>query len=71
MCEKRVELDRNIDHYRGIASRITDDARSQESLRPAVFSSFARIDVRNERGANDADWGQIGRGYNLLLGCRN
>jgi hypothetical protein len=26
MCEKCVELDGKIDHYRGIASRITDEA---------------------------------------------
>jgi hypothetical protein len=26
MCEKCVELDGKIEHYRGIASRITDEA---------------------------------------------
>jgi hypothetical protein len=36
-----------------------------------VFSPLARIYVRNERGANDADWRQIGRGYNVLFGYRN
>jgi hypothetical protein len=26
MCDKCIELDRNIEHYRDIASRITDQA---------------------------------------------
>jgi hypothetical protein len=48
MCEKCVELDRNIDHYRGVASRITDDARPL--VPPARRNPYAQQFFHLSRG---------------------